>query len=486
MKRIYFFISCLLFTLQINAQEHWGAANSNYAGVMGHDLNPASIVGTPFKWELNFLAADVSLMNNYVYLQRNSGAVRAGMKGEGVSADRIQVNNSKRDKSAFASVNLKLPSFMISRAKYGLGFHVATRMALSVNGVPGPFATFMKEGFTYTPLQKMDLSIDNMKLAAMNWNEAGITAGVRLFDITTATMTAGITANYLYGMNSFYLDVNKLDYNVQSDSLWHIGLANAEYGHSLSADPNDLTKQKGSGFSTSLGVQYYRGRNETAYDNCAKDKSMKKYDYKIGISLIDIGFINYNKNTLKFKISNISTDWYGIDTVKLSSASNADSVFNSQFFGSPTGGISGESYNLWLPAAASFQFDLACSPTIYINFSAIQRLPVGAHELKRPNQLSITPRFELKRLEVSIPYSYYDYFRHRIGLSLRLGALTIGSDMIGPFTGKFDAYGLNFYMGLRWQHFESCFKKHAKKPKEVKTADNKGKDVKTSCFTDFK
>ena len=84
---------------------------------------------------------------------------------------------------------------------------------------------------------------------------------------------------------------------------------------------------------------------------------------------------------------------------------------------------------------------------------------MGPHTLHRTNQLSLTARYERKRFELSIPYSFYNYVRQRIGLSIRYGVLTIGTDMLGPFTGLSDAYGLNFYFGVRWQQFEKCTKK---------------------------
>ena len=275
---------------------------------------------------------------------------------------------------------------------------------------------------------------------------------------------------------------NNFNYSVPSDTLWKIDLADINYGYAFSEDGGDILQKKGSGFSTSLGFQYYRNRNPEAYDNCAKDKSGKKYDYKIGLSVIDIGKINFNNNASAYQLNDVSSDWYNIDTTDFSSTSNIDSAINSHFSISNLTSKTGNSFDMWMPAAASFQFDYACSPSFYLNFSAIQRLPIGTIGIKRANQLSVTARYELKRFEVAIPYSYYDYFRHRIGLSLRYSFLTIGTDMIGPFTGVSDAYGLNFYVGLRWQNFESCGKKQHKAEKR-KVADKK----KTAdCYTDFK
>src|SRR5688572_12682018 len=109
--------------VKLDAQEMWGAANSNYAGTMGHELNPASIVAAPFRWEIHFISADASVMNNYMYLARNSEAIRLGVKGESVNEERFLDRYTTNDKKAFGSLYIKLPALMYSTRKWGLGFH---------------------------------------------------------------------------------------------------------------------------------------------------------------------------------------------------------------------------------------------------------------------------------------------------------------------------------------------------------------------------
>lgn len=461
LKRFLWFAFVYVQATSSLAQELWGAANSNYAGTMGHELNPASIVACPFKWEIHVLSGDVFAMNNYLFLRKKSEAIRKSMRGEAIAADRIAVRTNTQDKSAYASAFLKLPAFMYSTPTWGLGFHVSTRVLLSARGVPYHLANFMKEGFDFKPQQKINYSGGKSKVGAMNFHEAGITGGIALNTSSENYLTAGISLNYLYGLNSFYLLVNNINYNVQSDSLWEIYVANVEYGHATvdKGNTSNLFQKKGSGLGGSIGIQYYKNRDEAAYRSCPGAKKLKKYDYKIGFSIIDIGRIKFKTNASTFEFNDLGTNWFGIDTVKIKSIGNTDTTFSKQFFGTSNGSKSGSAYALWLPAAASLQVDYSVTPYFYVNLSLIQRIPINPYTLRRPNQYSLALRYERKRFEVSIPYSYYDYFRHRIGLCLRFGILTLGTDMIGPYTGLADAYGLDFYFGLKWQHFEKCKKK---------------------------
>jgi hypothetical protein len=72
------------------------------------------------------------------------------------------------------------------------------------------------------------------------------------------------------------------------------------------------------------------------------------------------------------------------------------------------------------------------------------------------NQLSITPRYERKRFEIAIPISFYEQFKPRVGIGVRYGILTIGSDMLSPIFGFTDSYGADFYLGLSIKNRGKC------------------------------
>src|SRR4051812_39592029 len=63
-----FFLISFLSVNKSYSQEWLGIANSNYAGVTGITLNPASMVGSRLKWDVNIIGGDLFLQNNYVYI----------------------------------------------------------------------------------------------------------------------------------------------------------------------------------------------------------------------------------------------------------------------------------------------------------------------------------------------------------------------------------------------------------------------------------
>jgi hypothetical protein len=326
----------LAISYQVSAQEMWGATNSNFGGTMGLDLNPSMVVGAPFRWELHALSMDVSALNNYLFLKKNSNAIPALINQENLPSDRITYVNKTSDKHANVQLFAKVPSFFISRPDWGLAYHVSTRFALSASGFPYHLANFMKEGFDFRAQQKINYEGGNAKLIALNWNEFGLTGGGVLKKSERDLITGGITINKLEGLNSVYLLVNDINYNVQADTLWQIYLAKVEYGHASgdinnSNSPGFLTS-KGQGWGGSIGINYYKNKKEF---NPCDSKLYKLYDYRIGFSVIDIGKINFTTNASKFVFNNLSTDWYGIDTIRIKGIEKTDITFNNQFFGTP-------------------------------------------------------------------------------------------------------------------------------------------------------
>jgi hypothetical protein len=458
---------------QAFSQEMWGAANSNYAGQMGLELNPASIVGAPYKWELHLLSLDASLTNNYMYLAGKSRLVRSAVDGATVDQDRYRDRYTKTpDKSAYASAFLKYPAFIWSDKKFALAFHVSTRVELSATGIPYHLAKFIKEGFVYTPQQKIDYSGQNTDAVLLNWHEIALTGGAVIQDVPESYISAAATLKYNYGLNAFFLKIDNMNYQAPSDSTLIIYDLNAEYGHAtpLASDngADSFLKQKGKGASVDIGVQYYRNRNDDFYNPCSRNKGDKPYDYKIGISIIDLGYIKYSKQARTYKFSDENTVWNGFDTVKFNGVGLTDTIFGNQFYNNPNGARDKYTFRLYTPAALSIQADVPLTSRIFLNGSIIQRIPFSRYEVKRSNEISVTARYESKNFEFAIPLSYYDFFKPRLGVAMRIKYLTFGTDMLGPLVGITDTYGVNFYFGISIKHFGTCNGRSGAKLKRVR------------------
>ena len=455
------------------SQEMWGAAPSNYAGQMGLELNPASIVAAPYMWELHIFSMDVSLTNNYMYLAANSKLFKKSFKGESIEQDRLTDRYTKTpNKYAYSSTFIKYPGFIWVDKKFSIAFHVSTRIELSAAGVPYHLAKFIKEGFTYTPQQNQELTTHNANVVLINWHEAALTVGTILQNSKDAFITGAITLKYNYGMNAYYTNIESFDYNVPNDSVLIVHNLSMDVGHATPINGDGglaaTLKQRGHGFSTDIGVQYYKNRNDNFYNPCAKGKDEKPYDYKLGASIIDLGYIRYNHDAKTFKFTNENTVWTGFDTVKFDGVGYTDSLLSNQFFGNYRGSRDKFAFTLFTPTAISLQADFCFQPRLFTSINIIQRISFSKREVKRSNEISIVPRYETKRFEVSLPISVYDYFRPRLGLAFRYGAFTLGTDMLGAFLGVTNTFGADIYFEISVKHFGKCGNNKSSRGKKAK------------------
>jgi hypothetical protein len=67
MKKLALVLFCFGFLqTNLNAQNYLGVSSSNYAGIMGNDLNPASFVDGRFAFDLNLFSTNLNVYQNFV------------------------------------------------------------------------------------------------------------------------------------------------------------------------------------------------------------------------------------------------------------------------------------------------------------------------------------------------------------------------------------------------------------------------------------
>ena len=157
-----------------------------------------------------------------------------------------------------------------------------------------------------------------------------------------------------------------------------------------------------------------------------------------------------------YTFNNVSTNWQGIDTVNFNGIGKTDSILGNQFYGDPNGAFSGSSFNIYTPAALNMQIDVPLTTTIFCNLSLLQRIPMGKNLIRRSNAIAFVPRYETRFFEFALPVTFYDYKKARIGASMRYGAFTLGTDVLGALVGITDTYGADLYFGITIKNFGGC------------------------------
>ena len=455
-----------LFHVVVKGQEMLGIVNSNYAGVHGVGLNPSSMVGSKLYMDYNLLTLNVSEDNNFFYLLRddwynllfhNITPVYYTQEGEVRS---FKAHEDDTYKSGYAGVRLLGPSAMMVYGKHAFGFATAVRSQTSFTNLPPEIATFIYEAIDYEQLHNIRYSHDKtIKVGSLSWLELDFSYAYNFHRYRYKSWSAGITVKPLIGITSTYMNIYNLDYTVLSDTTASIYNVTFDYGYSLPVDYEtghfrDGPLVRGFGFGVDLGVTFMsttKGHSNYSFGSLC-EQSYEDYNYRIGISLLDVGYIKFNKKTYYRGYKNSSTNWYEpIDTLPGNTLNEINKKLEYYFYDNAEEVVTEDAYVMNLPPALSVQFDYPLRRYLFLNGTVIYGFNLGKSYIKRPSILAFTPRYETNRMEVSIPISIYEWVwgTPRIGFYFRYGNFFFGFDKINTIIGLNDFTGLDFYIGLK-------------------------------------
>lgn len=439
------------FNSRTSAQELWGHANSNYSGVMGLHLNPAGIVGVPYNYEVNVIAGDVFYDNNYLYLPKISDVKINTADAENGTQDNSNVlleYNNKKTKHAYASGLLLGPSYIRNKNTKAWAVHTFMRAVISANEIPYPIARGFYTKFDDDQLHNSAFNNMNATAAGMLLGGIGFTYAKVLSDRDPHWLAMGATLNGIVGFDGMFFHADVKEYVIPDSNSLYMNNVNLDYGHAIPGQSGGLLSIRGYGGSAGLGAVYIHRRNPGAYE-CGKNADRRKrYDYKIGVSLIDLGYVYYNKGASRFQVNDGTFQWDHIDTAEFKNIADVDAQLSIHSGSS----LSSDHFGIFMPAAASLQFDYCVKPRWYANLSVVQRLPVSEKQVLRSNSIALVPRYETRKFEASISANVYEYEKVYMGAAIRYLFFVVGTDRLLSFMGS-DVRSLDVFFGFK---FNSC------------------------------
>jgi hypothetical protein len=217
------------------------------------------------------------------------------------------------------------------------------------------------------------------------------------------------------------------------------GNINMRTGGSAFADDfkmNQLLKFEGGGFAGELGFTY-----EYRPDNWSKASTKKElrqhgnmpYQFKFGVSLMDIGKVNFTPDTSMSK--NYAVHIPPHDKFYLSNIDEIDGIPGvlddyPQFF-TQTGATTSK-YKISLPTTLRLMFDYNIGKGFFVNLDAqvAMKSSGSMDHIRAYNNYVLTPRYEGKMLGVFLPVSVSQLSGFNVGAAFHLGPLYIGSGSI--------------------------------------------------------
>lgn len=443
-------------------------------------LNPSSMVDSKAWLDVNLVGADAFAWNNFVYFSKDNFYFWKNVPQNNWPTPLYNLNGKQKH----GVVNLRVdgPSFTLSHGKNAFGFHTAARTFVSFEDLSEPTGVFAYEGLGYTPQQGVAYSQKQMGVFATAWAEVGASYGRIIYQEGKDMINVGGTAKYLMGIGHMSMYLDNLDHTVVNDQDWNISNLNGQYAMTQPGVAN------GNGFGVDLGVTYKRMLakvDDYAPHTPQSDCGTYDYRYKIGVSVLDLGGINFNKNSIIRRFNNANTTWTDYPATQVNSMSDIDQVIASQFASDAGSVTSGVRYGTALPSAVSVQFDYNIGKNFYANATWVQGFKLNKTTTGiRRSLIAITPRYETKWFEASLPISLYDYRYPQLGMAFRFYSVTIGSDNILPFIFPMNVYGANIYASVKITLFKNpaCGKGGRSKKSKQGSYHHKGGAVDCPAF----
>lgn len=467
------------------SQNYLGAHASNYAGVMGTDLQPASFVDGRFKVDVNLASFNFNLYQNAVYFDTkdmpkwwiksfgDSTIYQSWAAPDSTFSDRYLIKryneNSTKTVGMYQNTQIDLMNFAFHiNPKIAVGFTARLRSITNIDEIDPKLAVLAENGLEYSQLWNQTFNEELLSMNHLTWMEYGLLYSQVLKDDNQHFMKMGGKVKGLFGSAAGYIHTDNFSYNLKNEDTTFNMSGDFSYGHSNNLDPylnGDFSGATKSASKFGLGLDLgfvYEWRpdwKEYQYDMDGETniwrRDLEKYKLRVGASILDVGRMKFTKGNNSRDFSVRSTNPFDLQVFD---STDGLTDFNNKIDSLTTNNPewtanegTGQTFHMNLPTSVSLQVDYHIWKWFYVNASGIISVQSknNPHRVRVANQFALTPSFDHAWFGLHVPLSYNGYSGFKTGLGARLGPLMLGvTDFKVLFaTGKVS--GAEFYAGLR-------------------------------------
>ncbi len=436
-----------------------GLHTSNYAGIYNIHFQPAEIVDSRFKFDMNLLAGIGTVDNNYIGIQR-SNLFDQTAYDDPEFADKYLIERlNGKAKHAFVNGSIQGPSFMFSfLKKNALAFSTRANVVTNVEGVSEDLAQLLFSELSEPSLLNVNIENKNFSAQTTGWIDYGVTYGREVLNKGNHYLKGAVTGKLYQGLGNFHLFSDNLNVLfTQNDSL-QVTDSDVSYGHSdnigFTEDEEinyEIVSKPSFGFDLGVVYEFRPNQEQYTYEMDGRNdwvrRDQNKYKFKLGLSLTDMGSLRFTKggNSSSFYANTGPID---LDEFEPDDIEQLDSILNTKYV---VTGDFGSNYKVRMPMTINITADYNIWRGFYANATAsiAPAFRNDPHKMRYVSRFSLTPRFEHKWAGVSIPLSYDAFGNFKLGLGTHLGPLILGTNDLFSFIGNKVIYGGNVYAGLR-------------------------------------
>lgn len=427
----FFWITVLLLSPRLNAQGYQALHGSAFTGSTAVFNNPASSVHSAYKWDLTLFSIQGKISTRSAYLKNFSFANQ--------DSSRLTLREGMRSQYVHASFDASLLNFLYRiDEKHAVNFGLRARSYIHSKSLPFMYADSISSfnSFLVTNANTAFLQAFGTQTG---WLEADLNYSQVLVETNHSRLSGGITLQVMKGMSGAFIRLNKLSYlqgKNGNQSYFTFTNGSGSAGYSANFDQSSFKeyyKNSLGSLGLSLGAEYMTYADE---DNAYAGNTCLNYDWKIGVSLMDLGANRFkaSANSLQFYDPNPLLGDGTIDN-KLSGAGSLAALKDSlkTIFNS-TADIT-DNFSISNPTRLIVNIDKNLGNHFYINGEmSMNFYATGSYTKLRTrelNLLTITPRWETLGLGAYLPVQYNTQGQLWIGAALKAGPLVMGVHSLG-------------------------------------------------------
>lgn len=477
----YIYLSLFLLLSHISFSQSLIGTQSNYSGSNSLFMNPALMSTSHIYTDFSIANFGIVVYNDYAYIKGNDlrkflfsedHAAPTYLIGDRIFNFAIHDKLSYKPKNIYESLDLNLLRFMFYvDNKQSVGFSLNGRVYTNAINVPWEIPEICTFGTEDSDYHNHYSSFDS-RIATMEWMEVAMSYSRRLFERYVHRFDAGVTIKYLMGYSAAAGNINNLDYEIFNDTNIMVNTFNADLAYSLPinyntsfTDNNSIFNEsltRGNGVALDLGFTYtHRSASLVNKKRHIAPCMLEKLEYKwrVGVSLMDLGFINFKKNAVdnyfdfNGEVRFIKSDYDNVESfdqlLKLMSAT--------YYEGDSVASMVGDNFKMGLPTTLRLQFDYNIRDNFYVNTTFIQPLRLLKYSVEASQQILVESRYESVYFDFGLPLTLRDYRHFCIGATARFGFITIGTQNLATYLGFGKVNGMDLFVSLKFNFIKgSC------------------------------
>ncbi len=440
-KKIYSSLALVTAVLFLQAQNYHGIQGSSYAGSIGVHNNPSSIVNTPYKWDVTLLGAQAKVSTNIIEV-RNYSLLSPAKKSQYV----FENGENKRFAITSANINLLNTRIALGRKK-AIAFGANLRNYAFIKSSNYNFYDTLKNVGDLLSLNERNQPLGT-DFVNSGWIELYGSYAQTILDNEYFRLNAGATIKLSRGISGAHavLQNGKFESIPGGDpAQYNITGADARFGYSSNYDRwqngnsrfenlrNFLTYTEGGAFIDVGAELLIKTQAVIRYG----EDDYFDYDWKLGISLLDLGANQYKYGKQSRTIAGVRN---GITNVSLSQ--KFDSTIRSMAdFNDSLATVAGQftslagRFRIINPTRLVLNADRYVFDAFYINAELSINLSAVFGKkwlyVKEMNLITVTPRWETQRWGFFMPLSFNTQKQFWIGGAVKAGPILIGLHNLG-------------------------------------------------------